>query len=268
MPMRRPKSQCNGQRRKRNIQACESIYNLIPGELAPTASTFGACVTSQVGTTNIGGDYEVKPCRKFKRNAATFGPINGRVGRPQPKRFLKVREKEFKLGKPAKFTYPDAKSRKAKVPDRTDLPVMGLVTSKNFIKANLLSSILQEPKKMQPQNECEVQKHAEYGKVPEYLETVKKEVQDEYNYIKEMDSSKESAHAGDVKLLPEEDKQNLLQQLKEKWELINHEYQTITHLVKLDTIGKVRRKERYEADLAQLEKDIEKISKKYVLIKI
>jgi len=267
------------------MEVCESIYNLIPvemhqhakpprhkskypGTLAPTASTFGACVTSQIGTTNMGGDYDVNSCRKFKRNSATFGPLDGRVNRPEPKKFLKKREKEFKLGQPAKFAYPDEKTRKPKVPDRTELPVMGLVTSKNFIKANLLSSILQEPKKTLPQNESEVQKHAEYGKVPEYLETVKKEVQDEYNYIKEMDSCKETAHAGDVKLLPEEDKQALLRQLKDKWELINHEYQTITHLVKLDTIGKVRRKERYEADLAQLEKDIEKISKKYVLIKI
>jgi len=110
-------------------------------------------------------------------------------------------------------------------------------------------------------------KHAEYGKVPEYLQTVKQEIADEYEYIKQIEGSDEPGHDANIRLLPEEDKEALLSQLKDKWELINHEYQSITHLVKLDTIGKIRRKERYETDLAQLERDIEKLSKKYVFVK-
>jgi hypothetical protein len=34
----------------------------------------------------------------------------------------------------------------------------------------------------------------------------------------------------------------------------------------LDTIGKVKRKEMYEAQLAQIEKDIEKLSRKVILV--
>ena len=34
----------------------------------------------------------------------------------------------------------------------------------------------------------------------------------------------------------------------------------------LDTIGKVKRKEQYEAQLAQIEKDIEKLSKRHVYL--
>ena len=37
-------------------------------------------------------------------------------------------------------------------------------------------------------------------------------------------------------------------------------------LASLDTIGKVKRKEMYEAQLAQIEKDIEKLSKKQVYV--
>ena len=37
-------------------------------------------------------------------------------------------------------------------------------------------------------------------------------------------------------------------------------------MASLDTIGKVKRKEMYEAQLAQIEKDIEKLSKKQVYL--
>lgn len=37
-------------------------------------------------------------------------------------------------------------------------------------------------------------------------------------------------------------------------------------LASLDTIGKVKRKEMYEAQLAQIEKDIEKLSKKVIYV--
>ena len=42
--------------------------------------------------------------------------------------------------------------------------------------------------------------------------------------------------------------------------------QTMTHLVSLDTIGKTRRKEDYESQLQQLEKSIDKLSKKFVFV--
>jgi hypothetical protein len=49
---------------------------------------------------------------------------------------------------------------------------------------------------------------------------------------------------------------------------VNSMYQqsSVLSLASLDTIGKVKRKEMYEAQLAQIEKDIEKLSKKQVYI--
>lgn len=262
----------------------ESIYALIPrepekvvkpqrhkskypGTLAPTASTFGATLTSQGVATNVAGSWEIKPCRDYKRAAATFGPKNGKVSKTKPGKFLKKNTQE-NMPEPKKFTRKTA-NPKPKVPSTSEKPVMGLFSNKNFIKANAISAILQEPKQTVPMTSAEMIKHAEYGAVPEYLQTVKQEIADEYAYIKHMEGSNEPGGpaAANVRLLPEEDKEALLSQLKDKWELINHEYQSITHLVKLDTIGKIRRKERYEHDLAQLERDIEKLSKKYVFVK-
>ena len=63
-----------------------------------------------------------------------------------------------------------------------------------------------------------------------------------------------------------EEQQALLQGLKAKWEEINTEYQLGTHLTKLDTVGKVMRKEKAEAQLTQIEKDIEKLNKPKIVV--
>jgi len=54
--------------------------------------------------------------------------------------------------------------------------------------------------------------------------------------------------------------------LKAKWETVNKEYQTITHLRKIDTVGLKRKKENCEKELGQLEKDIERLNKQYVFV--
>lgn len=56
--------------------------------------------------------------------------------------------------------------------------------------------------------------------------------------------------------------------LKGKWDEVNGTYQksSVLSLASLDTIGKVKRKEMYEAQLAQIERDIEKLSKDQVYV--
>lgn len=56
--------------------------------------------------------------------------------------------------------------------------------------------------------------------------------------------------------MSEEERKDLISTLKKKWEVIHREYQEITHLQKIDTIGKKKKKETCEKELAQLEKDI------------
>jgi len=47
---------------------------------------------------------------------------------------------------------------------------------------------------------------------------------------------------------------------------VHRQYQEITHVQKMDTIGLKKKKEGCEAELAQLEKDIEKLSKNYIFV--
>lgn len=112
--------------------------------------------------------------------------------------------------------------------------------------------------------------HPEFGKVPKYLDTIKRTVSQEATDMERMEEEEKdralsSAH---IRLLTEEQRTELVEQLKDQWEDVNRKYQLITHHVNLDTISRIRRKENYEKLLAQLEKDVQKLSKKYVFVKV
>merc|ERR1719158_1008502 len=96
----------------------------------------------------------------------------------------------------------------------------------------------------------------DYGQVPQYLKRIKGDIQEEQEWNSQ------------VRLLTEEEKGALVAGLKAKWEKVNTDYQATTHITKLDTMGKVRRKEQYEALLTQIEKDIEKFHKRAVLVDV
>ena len=57
------------------------------------------------------------------------------------------------------------------------------------------------------------------------------------------------------------EREELLADLKLKWDKVNAQYQKITHLVQLDTTGQIRRKESLESQLKTLEEDIAKLER-------
>ena len=85
------------------------------------------------------------------------------------------------------------------------------------------------------------------------------------SYIKAQEPQDEEA--GDVgEVMTAEERDALVDQLKTKWDAVNAKYQRISHIVKLDTIGKVRRKEQLENELTQLEKDIQLLEGRQVVV--
>jgi hypothetical protein len=179
------------------------------------------------------------------------------------------------------FQYADR--RKDTIPLKTERPIMGITTSKNFITANAVEAILQgtvhynfynhfylanisnfiAPKRT-GYKELNYMKKEDFGKIPAYLTQVKEEIRRENDmierYVKqqmgEIERTPESFEE-----LSESERLDLLDQLKAKWDTVNAQYQKITHLVVLDTTGQVRRKEKFENELQQLERDIEKLER-------
>lgn len=142
---------------------------------------------------------------------------------------------------------------------------MGLVSDKNYIVANAVENILAAPK-LPVNKDKDYLKKRSYGKTPQYLQKIKREIEDEYQLVKEMQIEEDNEKEKQKFLLPDQEKKELIDALKKKWEIVHKEYQEITHIQKIDTIGKKTKKERCEAELAQLEKDIQKLSKNFIFV--
>lgn len=270
----------------------ESIYNMIPppvhllpkmpmhkskfpGTMPPSASTFG---TRSASVTNLTGAMAKEKPKGLVRadTHSTFGLPPGSF-QPDPKKILskcasggKVMSlKEMKEKFPEKLAPPELKgSKKPDVPRITEKPIMNLVSSKNFVTANAVENILAAPKKVGTEVKDYLHKE-DYGKVPQYLQKIQKDIQEEYEYIRRLQEEEETEfRESQVRVLSDEEKNALIEGLKAKWEKVNTDYQATTHVTYLDSTGKKRRKEQYEAMLALVEKDIEKLHKGQILIDV
>ena len=151
------------------------------------------------------------------------------------------------------------------MPNKDEKPIMGLVSDKNFIVANAVENILAAPKLL-GNTQADYLKKKTYGKVPVFLQKIKREIEDEYQMVREMQIEDENERDKQKFLLADEERNQLIAALKKKWEVVHREYQTLTHKGKLDTLGTKNKKENCEKELAQLEKDIAKLSKNYIFV--
>jgi hypothetical protein len=247
----------------------------IPWDLPATASTFNNPGTTHPSVSNLFGAALEKPVKN--RSHAELGLKPGSY-RNNPSTFMKNMSKSRSVPSllEVRRTNPDqlkpSHMKESKFgpggggpPKRGELPVMNLVTSKNFIVANAVETILAAPKKP-VDNTKDYFRKEDYGKVPKYLTLIKNDINAEYDYIcrlKEQQYEQATAH---IQPLEEDERTRLLDGLKSKWEGVNCQYQAMTHLTTLDTMGKMRRKEKYEAELGQMERDIERMNKRNMSI--
>lgn len=274
----------NSQRRQQQPE--ESIYELIPVPKAvpkkekrytskyhpnapPTASTFGPSRVSSVMTFNTGGNYDASAARPHKNSGANFG---SKEHYSDPTAYLKKTSgSPENLEVTANFSYK-TKARKPAVVKANEKPAnFGRRKEQpNFIKENAVAAITMDARKKSTEA-AKYREKEDYGKVPEYLNHVKAEIRAEKEYIQNV-LQEEAAYyqqqmqPNQMELLAEPDRITLLNQLKNKWEDVNKQYQGMTHLVSLDTIGKKNRKENFEAQLNQLEKSIKKLEKPVVFV--
>lgn len=113
--------------------------------------------------------------------------------------------------------------KKVAVPLKDEKPIMGLVSDKNFIVSNAVENILAAPK-LPSSNDRDFLKKKNYGKVPRYLQTIKKEIEDEYQLVREMQIEDEADMDRQKFLMADDEKQELIQALKKKWEVVHKEY--------------------------------------------
>lgn len=261
----------------------ESIYGLIPPPEAseqrsamyrskfphdtpPTGSTFGPASSVGIATSNLGGAFGLPNTHQYYHTHSQFGSKTAHHS--DPKTFLKKHSNPA-LPEPTRRPYSD--TRKPALDNTISEAATRRSVSpqkKNFISSNALSVIFAQAKKPQSTT-MDYTKKPDYGRVPAYLSKVKQDVATEREYIKSVLSANKEEDAKNqpkLVLLPEEERIELVESLKGQWESINKVYQLLTHNVTLDSSAKIRRKEEYEIQLAEIEKSIEKLSKKHVYV--
>lgn len=140
---------------------------------------------------------------------------------------------------------------------------MGLKTSKNFIVSNATEAIIQEPKKTNRAQTPFMEKET-YGKIPNYLERVKRTIHNENEIISKCVQAQTGSGSPDEPVyeeMNEQERHELICALKTKWGEVNSHYQKICHRVSMDSLGDKKRKEAQEKELEQLEEDISRLSR-------
>lgn len=242
----------------------ESVYNLIPVEHIKKKKPprHQSKFRETVRVEEKQGRYGNK----------TLGPAQLR---PEvPDKFLK-KYSNPRLPTPKKFNYPDANNRKPDIPKEP--PLMGIQSKKNFITTNAVENIMSNAKKPVPKyvdtakgktNLLEPSglvpkylKKQDFGEVPMYIKKRNaevKEAQREYDeYVRER------MKQGAMKQLTDAERDEMIDGMKQNWEDIHHTYQNLS--VVTDTISKRHRKERLEAQMKQLERDIDLIERHKII---
>lgn len=212
---------------------------------------------------NLAGDYAFfDGPHKNTGMGNTFGKPRGTL-KSAPAEYRKRGTGTMKLPEVSKFAYQTTEARPP-VPKRNEQPIHGLKSAKNFIVANAVEAILKAPKTLPaPVNHL---KKTTYGKVPKYLNTIKGEIDDEYETLRQLHQEQVDEEDRKRYLLSAQEVKELREGLRRKWESVNKEYQTVTHISKVDTLGLKRKKEGCEKELAQIEKDMALLDKAYVFV--
>ncbi|CAL8321390.1 unnamed protein product [Boreogadus saida] len=239
----------------------ESIHTLIPREEVRIEKP--QRYTSRFRTT-------VVQEKKSSKNAMkTMGPA--KVEMPSPDKYLQKNSRDNKLAEKKTSTKAGEHShthRKPDVPTRSDVPLMGLHSNKDFVKTHVMETTMSEPRKPQPiyadtkRGHRQLLEHSglvpkyiqkkDYGETPEYLNQRREEVQRAQQQYDQYVSDR--VKEGAMKVLSAEERSSIMVGLKKNWEDLNRQYQGLSMVT--DTITKKHRKERLEHAMRQLESHI------------
>ncbi|KAM4544261.1 enkurin isoform 1-T1 [Fundulus diaphanus] len=195
-----------------------------------------------------------------KNAKKTMGPP--KLEPPSPDKYLKKHSKQLEPPRKSEDV-PKIYAcgvRKPPVPGRTDRPLMGIQTQRDFLQSTSL--VPKKPKascvdtkkgdKQYLENSGLVPKYIlkkGYGEVPAYLRQrteAEQKAQEEYErFVREQNVMPQ---------LSDEEQLAAIEGLKKKWDELHHEYQGLPLII--DTLSKKTRKIRLEEQMSQLQKDI------------
>ena len=144
---------------------------------------------------------------------------------------------------------------KPPLPNPNDSPLMGIKSDKDYVVSNAVDVIITAPKNICMDRTNYLTK-PDYGKIPKYMKKIRKELEIERYRDEKLKQEQQESLKSKKRLLSMDERRGLLSSLRARWNTINREYQQMTHMTVLDTLSKVQRKEAFEKELAQIEKDM------------
>lgn len=233
----------------------------------PTGSTFGFHGTSAV-VSNLGGQHtepSVHPARK------PIGEMGREVGPTvTPSNFLKKNQGPYTASRGAptvnltKFQKSEWHREKVKPDIPTEEPVHGMKTNKNFVVSNAVENILAIPTKNIPAAEPRPTERKDFGKVPDYLNEIKEDIQSRRNVIQAYNHQMRAANERWSELTSSE-LEELRMGLQRRWDALNKEYQS-KGFGKVQTPSQKSHQIHLEQELNALEFAMQKLSRNHVYI--
>lgn len=233
----------------------ECITNLIPQAMPEKVKP--PMHTSKYRSSVASGSKCNKAANK------TMGPAKVEVS--SPANYLKKSDKAL----PPVGEVEKKATRKPAVPTRYEQNKIAAKTEKDFIRTNAIENITSVPRKPKSQY-CDTNTghkndlitsglvprytlKEDFGQVPAYLNQRKTEVQAAQQRYDEYVAEELRARA--LEQIDDASRAELLRGLKAKWEDLHQKFQGLS--VVTDTAPKKNRKERMEAQMSQLERDID-----------
>ena len=235
----------------------ESIYNLIP-KPPPVV------VKEPLHVSRFAGSTEFETVKK--RQHGTMGETKEQLKQEySPKNYLKKHSRAVDPPKPRIIpTQKNGSPSKPPVPRKEDIPPPRKSVKKNYILENWKAA--PKTKQLHPEKpQTWYTDKKDFGKRPKYLDRVIEEYQAENQY---WDEVRESMAPEDTetrcRLLSEEERLKILEGLQANMADIKRRYTALSF--GQDNLSFRQKKEGMEAEMAQLEKDIETFSRANVYI--
>ncbi|XP_075996506.1 enkurin-like [Genypterus blacodes] len=208
--------------------------------------------------------------REEKQNKCamrTMGPANVEV--PAPDKYLLKHSKEPKRPEKKVFSAVSPKTsafRRPPVPLRTEKPLMGLKTKRDFVKTAHKDIVLKVPLPIYADTKRgdkhllensglvpKYRKKKDYGQTPRYVQQrITESLQAKEDHEKDLEEQRRKKA---LKQLTEEERQAILEGLKKEWTEMTRQYLTLPF--RIITYATKDRKDRLEKGLKELEADID-----------
>lgn len=229
----------------------------------PTGSTFINHSTVRPGVCNLAGNKSPSSILQQHRGRhSMFGPNKSSLNQSVN---TDLKPKRHNLLPPlTKLELKENLTPKPPIPRADEQPIMGLSSNIDFVEENRRQTLSLKPKKLE--ESVSFFKKKDYGKIPAYLYSIKAALNEDAERSRLLMSIPKTEMIPSKYELTVAELADLKAGLLQRHADVTREYQGMTHISKFASDFVIRKKERCEKELEQIERDLALFDGKKVYI--